>query len=331
MTMNDLEKKFPFKKGHFQVFCHPDCLLHLVGEDHPETPERLRRILRGCAGLPGDLPVSFQVPQPARISQLELVHEKDYLRRLEASCLGMSPFFMAPDNHISLTTFRAVLGAGGCSLALAETLMEEGSGFALIRPPGHHASEKFAEGFCFINHVALSIETIRQKEPEATFLVVDFDVHHGNGIDFLYYDDPKVFYYSLHGAPDHVYPNTGYVHETGRGAGRGYTRNITLPLESSGDDWLRHFVDNLREIAKKTRPDYLLVSAGFDAHREDPCGVMNVEDRHFVEAARQLNMIARDHCGGKVGLFLEGGYSTTVLERLVPEIISVLAATRNTS
>ena len=222
-----------------------------------------------------------------------------------------------------------MLAAGGCALALAATLLDKGSGFALIRPPGHHASRKSAEGFCFINHVALAIETIRQKEPEATFLVVDFDVHHGNGIDFLYYADPRVFYYSLHGPPDHIFPNTGYVHETGRGAGKGYTRNISLPLGSSGEEWLRHFTVNLREFEGKTKPDYLLVSAGFDAHKDDPYGFMNVEDRHFLEAVGRLNAIAVEHCGGKIGFFLEGGYSATVLERLVPEVITLLARCRD--
>lgn len=328
--MLDLEKKFPFNKEHFQVFYHPDCLLHEVGADHPEIPARLSSILRGCARLPAQLPISFQVPQPARISQLELVHEKNYLLSLEAGCLRPHPFFMSPDNHISPTTFRAVLAAGGCALALAETLRGKGAGFALIRPPGHHASRRSAEGFCFINHVALAIAAIRQNEPEATFLAVDFDVHHGNGIDYLYYDDPGVFYCSLHGAPDHIYPHTGYVHETGRGAGTGYTRNITLPLESSGDDWLRHFEVSLCDFEQKIRPDYLLVSAGFDAHREDPFGVMNVEDQHFLKATQLLATIADDHCAGKVGFFLEGGYSTTVLERLVPEVIAVLAARRGT-
>jgi acetoin utilization deacetylase AcuC-like enzyme len=190
--MIDLEKKFPFQKEHFQVFYHPDCFLHLVGGDHPETPARLGSILRGCARLPRHLPVSFKVPAPARISELELVHEKDYLLELEACCLRLGSFFMSPDNHISLNTFRAVLAAGGCALALAETLLEKRAGFALIRPPGHHAGRKSAEGFCFINHVALAIETSRQKDPEAIFLVVDFDVHHGNGIDYLYDEDPGV-------------------------------------------------------------------------------------------------------------------------------------------
>jgi acetoin utilization deacetylase AcuC-like enzyme len=327
--MLDLEKKFPFKKEHFQVFYHPDCLLHEVGSEHPEIPARLSSILRGCARLPAQLPISFQVPQPARISELELVHEKQYLLRLEAACLRQSRFFMSPDNRISPTTFRAVLAAGGCALALAETLRGKGAGFALIRPPGHHASRRSAEGFCYINHVALAIEAIRLNEPEATFLVVDFDVHHGNGIDYIYCEDPGVFYYSLHGEPDHIFPHTGYLHETGCGEGTGYTRNITLPLESSGDHWLRHFEVSLRDFEKKIRPDYLLVSAGFDAHREDPFGVMKVEDRHFIKAAGLIAEIAGDHCDGKVGFFLEGGYSIAVLERLVPEIIAVLAVRRN--
>lgn len=328
--MLDLEKRFPFRKEFFQLYSHPDCFLHEVGEWHPETPARLESILRGCATLHGHLPISFQVPRPVGISQLELVHAKDYLQRLEASCRQNNSSFMSPDNHISPNTFRAVRAAGGCAVALAQTLLGKGAGFALIRPPGHHAGKANAEGFCFINHIALAIETIRQEEPEATFLVVDFDVHHGNGIDYIYYDDPKVFYYSLHGAPDHIYPHSGYVYETGRGAGTGYTCNITLSLESSGDDWLRQFEKNLGDCEQKFRPDYLLVGAGFDAHREDPFGVMNVEDRHFLSAVRQLKKIADDACAGKVGFFLEGGYSTAVLERLVPEIITVLAETRTT-
>lgn len=324
--MDGLEKRFPFRKGCFQAFYHPDCLLHEVGEWHPETPARLSSILKGCAMLPLHLPVSFQISAPAKMSQLELVHAKVYLLSLEASCQQPDSPFMSPDNHISCNTFRAVLAAGGCALALAETLLGGCAGFALIRPPGHHAGKKSAEGFCFINHIALAIETIRQKDPAATFLVVDFDVHHGNGIDQIYCDDPKVFYYSLHGTPDHIYPHSGYVQETGRGAGIGYTRNITLPLESSGDDWLQHFKVNLSEVERKICPDYLLVGAGFDAHREDPFGVMNVEDRHFLEAVRLLKKTAADYCAGRAGFFLEGGYSTAVLERLVPEIIALLAA-----
>lgn len=329
--MTGLEQRFPFRKGQFQVFYHPDCLRHEVGEWHPEIPARLAAILEGCASLPPDLPVSFRVPPPADLPQLELVHEREYLLSLHASCRESATSFMSDDNRISVDTFRAVLAAGGCTLALADTLLDHGTGFALIRPPGHHAGRAVAEGFCFINHIALAIESIRRKDPDAAFLVVDFDVHHGNGIDHIYGDDPRVFYFSLHGEPDHIYPHTGRTQEQGHGPGLGYTRNITLPLASSGDDWLRHFEVNLCDVAQSFRPAYLLVGAGFDAHREDPYGVMNVEDRHFLTAVRLLKKTAVDYCAGRCGFFLEGGYSTTVLQRLVPEIIALLADDRTLS
>lgn len=324
--MLELARRFPFRPEHFQLFSHPDCLLHQVHPGHPETPARLASILRGCAALPAQLPLSFQIPPPAPARQLQRVHDQGYLMALKASCLRAEAYFMSGDNHICPDTFRAVLAAGGCALALAETLRQQGAGFALIRPPGHHAGPASAEGFCFINHAALAIETLRLTDPEASFLVVDFDVHHGNGLDRLYAGDPKVFYYSLHGEPEHIYPNSGYRHETGRDAGLGYTRNITLPLGCSGEDWLQTFKSTLGDFEPLIRPDYLLVGAGFDAHRDDPFGAMGVEDRHFLAAVRWLQQLASDHCAGRIGFFLEGGYSLEVLERLVPQVIQVLAS-----
>lgn len=321
----DLAAKFPYNKDYFQLFTHPDCLLHRVGEDHPETPGRLTSVLQGCAALSEQLPISVQVPLPARMEQLERVHDRDYLLQLKICCIQRFPYFMSPDNHIGQNSFRAMLAAGGCALALADTLLAGGAGFALVRPPGHHAGRKTAEGFCFINHAALVIETIRLQEPDARFLVVDFDVHHGNGIDYLYTNDPQVYYYSLHGPPEHIYPNTGHVHEIGLGEGEGYTRNITLPLESSGDEWLRRFETSLRDFETRLQPDYLLVNAGFDAHREDPFGLMNTEDRHYLAVVELLQEIADEQCAGRIGLFLEGGYAMAVLQRLVPQIITHLA------
>jgi len=323
--MKELTSRFPYHDDFFQIYSHPDCLLHEVGADHPETPDRLKSVLRGCARLSPTLPVSWQIPAPAQIEELELVHDIGYLERLRTACQHGQSDFMSYDNHICPLTFHAVLAAGGCALALAKTLLGQGAGFALVRPPGHHAGRKRAEGFCFINHTALVIETIRRQQPGATFLVVDFDVHHGHGLNFLYYDDPGIFYFSLHGEPEHIYPNTGHRQDTGRGAGMGCTCNITLPLESSGDQWLQQFENHLHSFERKLRPDYLLVNAGFDAHQDDPFGVMHVEDQHFRTAVRRLHAVAREHCRGRIGLFLEGGYSMSVLERLLPAIIEDLA------
>ena len=323
--MKELARRFPYREEFFQVYSHPDCLLHEVGVDHPETPGRLQSVLRGCARLAPTLPISWQTPPSARIDELERVHDIDYLERLMNACQQAQPHFMSYDNHICPQTFRAVLAAGGCALSLATTLLGGGAGFALVRPPGHHAGRKRAEGFCFVNHTALVIETIRRKQPDAAFLVVDFDVHHGHGLNFLYYDDPGIFYYSLHGEPEHIYPNTGHRQETGRGPGTGCTCNITLPLDSSGDQWLQQFESHLHSFENKLSPNYLLVNAGFDAHRDDPFGVMHVEDHHFRSAVSQLHAVAREYCRGRIGLLLEGGYSMTVLERLLPAIIEDLA------
>ena len=320
-----LQRKFPCREDYFQLFSHPYCLLHEVGPGHPETPARLARLLRGCAALPPELPLSFQVPPAAQPQQLQRVHAADYLAELEDYCRSGHPFFMSYDNHICGQTFTAVLGAGGCALALAETLLAGGAGFALVRPPGHHAGARRAEGFCFINHTALVIETIRLLQPLARFLAVDFDVHHGNGLDRLYYNDPQIFYYSLHGEPPHIFPNTGYAHEVGDGAARGCSCNVTLPLDCSGESWLQQFASHLGQVEKRFRADYLLVNAGFDAHRDDPLGPMAVEDRHYLAAIQQLQDLARRQCAGRIGLFLEGGYSLDVLQRLVPKAIEQLA------
>lgn len=323
--MNELLHRFPRREGCFQLFSHPDCLLHEVGEGHPETAARLQAVLRGCAQLSADLPISFQVPVPARVAELERAHDRAYLMQLKIAALRGMPYFMSQDNHICEQTFRAVQAAGGAALALADCLLGQGAGFALVRPPGHHAGRQTAEGFCFINHAALVIETLRLRDPQAKFLTVDFDVHHGNGLSYLYDDDPRVFYFSLHGEPEHIFPNTGHCNETGQGAGHGCTCNITLPLECSGDRWLEQFSTQLRCVEQRFRPDYLLVNAGFDAHREDPFGLMNVEDCHFLAAVDELQALAAERCGGRIGLFLEGGYSPAVLERLVPQVITSLA------
>ncbi|MCP4296596.1 MAG: histone deacetylase, partial [Proteobacteria bacterium] len=215
--MHHLVKLFPFNQTFFQVYSHPDCLNHETGLGNPEIAARLQSIYTGCKSIPESTEVSFSIPQPATREQLELVHDRSYLMALESSCMKMKPYFMSPDNQICLDTYTAVLAAGGSALALSDTLFDGGSGFALIRPPGHHAGRNVAEGFCFINHIPLAIENIRKQQADARFLVVDFDVHHGNGIDYIYNNCDKIYYFSIHGSPEHIYPNTGTSNETGNG------------------------------------------------------------------------------------------------------------------
>lgn len=317
-------QRFPEREGSFKVYFHRDCLLHAGPREHPERPERLRAILDGCLSLPTDTPVSYIEPTPATFEQLLLAHDRNYLNHIEESVYHKSEF-MSPDNYLCFDSFEAIRAAGGCACAAGESLLRGEASFSLIRPPGHHAGRATAEGFCFINHAALTIETVRQTRPDSRFLVVDFDVHHGNGIDRIYQRDGRVFYYSIHGNPAHIYPHSGFPEERGDEAGHGFTRNVSVDEGTRGDAWLELFRETLSGVEAEFSPDFLIVSAGFDAHEEDPFGVMHLHDQHYVETTAILQELAAKHCAGRAAWLLEGGYSTTVLGRLIPRIITRLA------
>ncbi|WDE99292.1 histone deacetylase [Lentisphaera profundi] len=320
-----LSNLFPVKDKNFKVFYHSDCLEHEAFHEHPERPQRLAVILKACEDIDQQCPVSFEQAEPAKLKELGLVHSEDYLRSFESCVFSGKSYFMSADNYICDTSVDAVLAAAGQSIALAKKLMLGESGFALIRPPGHHASKEKAEGFCFVNNVALAVEQIRASQAEAKFLIVDFDVHHGNGTHALYREDPNVFYFSLHGNPDHIYPHSGYEEEQGRGDGTGYISNKPLAAGCSGEEWVRCLKDSLDEISQSFDFDYLLVSAGYDAHREDPYSIMKVDDQSYLEVTSYLHELAKTNCNSKLGFFLEGGYSLEVLARLIPASIELLA------
>ena len=327
MNLLPLTKRFPAREGTFKIFYHLDCLLHnSYMEGHPERPARLKAILSGCQdAIPEGTPVSFMVPTPARWQDLEQVHLRDYLEAMESCILSGKSSFMTPDTYICPDSICSILAASGLSIALSSELLSGGAGFALTRPPGHHAGKSNAEGFCFVNHCALCIEKIRCREPRARFLIVDFDVHYGNGTSLIYQEDPNVYFFSIHGPPAHIYPYSGYETEKGTGVGMGFTKNVTLPEDTSGKIWLNALSDSLSEILPSFLPDFLLVSAGFDAHKEDPFSIMKVEDEHYLKAIATLCEASQNYCSGNLALFLEGGYSLGVLRRLVPKIIVELS------
>ena len=328
-SFDNLKNVFPSKDFPFKIFYNSDCLLHNPGEQHPERPERIQVIIEGCRVLNTKECIDLQYPDPTTISQLCSLYPEDYLHRVEQTCLSGASYFMSRDNPVGPESFKSILAAGGLAITLGRHLASGNGGFALTRPPGHHAGIAQAEGFCFLNHIALAVGEIRKVDPEARILIADFDVHHGNGTSSIFWTDSLVLFYSIHGSPAYIYPGTGWEGEQGDGAGRGYTLNVPMPLGTSGDEWIGAFESHFRKCAENFGPEYILISAGFDARTGDPFRLMKVEDEHYYAAVSTLIEVTQQCCPGRLGLVLEGGYSLDVLRRVVPNILQQLSSYYN--
>jgi acetoin utilization deacetylase AcuC-like enzyme len=304
------------------VAAHEDCWAHRPFPGHPERPERLRAALEGAASA-GAADVVVEIDEDRVLSALGRVHDGVLARRLREACTAAPAIFDCPDNPISEGSYRAALAAVACSLTAVDAVVqEEAMGvFVSARPPGHHAERDRAMGFCFFNNVAIAAEELlaRSLGPVA---IVDFDVHHGNGTQAHFWERDDVFYLSVHHYP--FYPGSGGADETGAGRGRGFTRNF--PLAGAADDavFTGAVAAGLEEIMSTTVPRAWLVSAGFDAHREDPLGGMAVSDEGFAAIGTMLGQ-AR----GKSPLIavLEGGYSLEALRRSVKAFLEGLVRT----
>ena len=193
------------------------------------------------------------------------------------------------------------------------------NGLALVRPPGHHAEINRAMGFCLFNNVAVAAAHLRRQDGIERVAIVDWDVHHGNGTQDVFYSDPRVLFVSLHQHP--LYPGTGMVIETGAGEGDGYTVNVPLPAGKGDADYVRAFEQIVAPATREFDPDFVLVSAGFDTDGRDPLGGMNMTAAGFAALTRILMDVARDRCGGRLAAVLEGGYSLEALEEGVGAVL----------
>ena len=308
------------------VYTNPVFYKHDTGVGHPESSTRLDAALAGVerAGLAEKITrETAEHPDTNRI--IAKVHSADYERSLEDASRSGMRLFHSPDSPMSTQTFAAARTAVGVSLTAAENLMrgDANRAFVIARPPGHHAERQEAMGFCFFNTIACVAEWMREQAGIDRVFIFDFDVHHGNGTQSLFWDRDDVFYLSMHRFP--FYPGTGALDEIGSGAGRGYTMN--LPLEAGRGDaaYLRGVEETVVRAIDAYQPQAILLSSGFDAHRRDPLGGMKVTEEAYGEITRRLVEAALRHSGGKVFSLLEGGYDMEGLAASVAEHVNALA------
>jgi acetoin utilization deacetylase AcuC-like enzyme len=260
---------------------------------------------------------------------LEDVHDPRYIDTV-AEVARRGGGYWDLDTYISPGSYEAAILAAGAATAAVDAVVTEGarSAFALVRPPGHHALRMSAMGFCLFNNIAVAAQHAVKRHGLQRVMIVDWDVHHGNGTQDYFYDRSDVLFFSSHRYP--FYPGTGALHETGRGKGAGYTVNVPLPAGVGDEGYSMVFREIVAPLAKRYRPELLLVSAGYDAHLADPLGGMAVSVAGFSEMARTVRLLADEigECGGRVAAILEGGYNIEALAASVVATIAALAAPR---
>ena len=301
------------------IIYHPDYLKHETGP-HPERKERLVSIIAHLKETGMMEQLDLIKPRYAELSEIEYIHTPEYIEKAKKYSELEIPLDL--DTVLSKDSYNVALLAAGGAITAVDVVLDNKveNSFALVRPPGHHAEPDRGMGFCIFNNVAIAARHA-QKRGKKRVLIVDWDVHHGNGTQKAFYGDPTVLYFSTHQYPH--YPGTGWIDEIGTGAGAGYNINVPLPAGTDDAGFIAVFEEILVPAALEFKPDIVLVSAGQDANANDGLAQMRMSVNGFAALASIVRLIAKETCGGKVAAVLEGGYDLDLLARSVAAILGV--------
>jgi acetoin utilization deacetylase AcuC-like enzyme len=302
---------------------HPEYLQHDTGRRHPEEPARLSAIIRHLDSSGTLAQLVHREPSEPDLDWLALAHTPDYIQGVAEAC-KQGVRALDPDTYISANSYRAaLLAVGGALLAVDEVI--EGTvanAFVALRPPGHHAERERAMGFCLFNNITIAARYAQKRYGLKRIMIVDWDVHHGNGTQHAFEDDPSVLFFSTHQFP--YYPGTGRASERGTGAGLGYTVNVPLAAGCGDPEYREIFENVLYPAAQAFQPHLILISAGFDAHRDDPLAGMTVTEDGYAYMTTIVRDIAERYCEGRLVSLLEGGYNLEALARSVDRHLQTL-------
>lgn len=306
----------------FGLVLDPVYLEHETPAGHPERPERIGALLKGLDTPAWEGKMQQVAPRQVETEWLLCVHNKEHVERVMATH-GKAHFAFDPDTFAGPNSYRVASLAAGSGIVLLQQLSSETiqSGMLLVRPPGHHAESNRAMGFCLFNNVAVAAEWAIREQLAERLAIIDFDVHHGNGTQEIFYQRPDVLYISSHQYP--FYPGTGALTEIGEEAGEGYTLN--LPLRAGSDETFvtAAYEEFVVSALLQYKPDLILVSAGYDVHYQDPLGGLQMTEEGISRLVYLLNEAAAETCQGRVLYFLEGGYNLQALTECVKRTIEV--------
>jgi acetoin utilization deacetylase AcuC-like enzyme len=309
-----------------QVFYDPAVLRHEPPSDHPESPKRLDAVMSTVRSLERQGRLSVAAPRPATDEDVLLVHTSEYVKKVRAEIAAGRRALSTGDTELSPGSLGAALAAAGTVVSAVDAVMNgrTRTAFCAVRPPGHHASQSRGMGFCVFNNIAIGARHAQRRFGVDRILIADWDVHHGNGTQDVFWSDGSVLFFDIHQHP--WYPGTGSPDEQGDGKGRGLIVNNPFPAGSGRKEILGVFREALVPAAERFKPQLVMISAGFDSRAGDPLGRFTLTDQDFAELTDVVLGIARQHAGGRLVSVLEGGYSLEGLPLAVSSHLTRLAS-----